>query len=111
MTEARHSELFAALDAFRRSMGVIAGDLALTSARLGEPLAMETLKGWRLERSALAEYIGERARTLAAGIETLTRLADPANFEDTAVDGPVAAVACDPGPAERSGVGEIPEGV
>lgn len=86
MTEPRHSELFAAMAAFRGSMLRIAGDMAVASARLGTPLELETLRGWRAERALVAEQLAGLARDLAAGIDVLTRTADGA-LEDTAVDG------------------------
>lgn len=102
MTEARYSEHFAALAALRLSLIRVAGDLAVASARLGAPLELETLRGWRAERAILSEQLADAARTIAAGVEVVDRTAD-GTAEDTVPDGPV-----DPGPAERSGVTELP---
>lgn len=87
MTEPRHSEMFAALAAFRSSMIRISGDLGALSGILSSPLAMETLRGWRLERAEIARALAEHAVTLAAGIEVLERSVGGAEaLEDTQVD-------------------------
>lgn len=103
MTEPRYSEHFAALAALRLSLIKIAGDLAVASARLGSPLEIETLRGWRAERTMLAVDLGEASRALAAGVEVVDRTAKGC-IEDTLVDG-----LADPGPAERSGVTDLDE--
>ena len=77
MTEQRWLELGTALHAHRLEMLRVAGRMAQRSREIAEENAGPKVDKW-------AEETAEDARSLAAGVESLTRRADDL-LEDTAV--------------------------